>query len=98
MRSRSWLLIYGMIAATGLLIAPATQATQVPPLDAVVAGQPPDDILHSEITEGFVPLVQRLMQNRQNLAAGSLSPADAERNGGLAIRGQKNIPVLMLRF
>src|SRR6266852_3594900 len=74
-------------------------ATEPPPLGA--------DWPSAEIAErfqnfttkrGFLNLTRIVVANQAALAAGLISPAEADAKGGTIIKGRKAIPVLLLKF
>jgi M6 family metalloprotease-like protein len=97
----------GLFNKTGMFIAavlvvwlPASlRATEPPQDDGQIslgdAADPSDEYITKR---GFRPLTRNAAANRIDLNARRIKPEDAVARGGIAVKGHKTIPVIMVKF
>src|SRR4051812_48214943 len=98
MQSRSCLLIYTILSVAGLTTF-AAKATQPPPPGVPWPAWDLAQRIKSNptTTEGYAPLVRRVQANRAAIASGQITRIQALSKGGTVVRGQKSIPVFMIK-
>ncbi|MEA3091294.1 MAG: hypothetical protein QOJ04_2636 [Caballeronia sp.] len=85
-----WLALFGLGSAAALE-APKTEA-EFPSSDLG------EKVRHFTTKRGYISLTRTVLANRAALSSGLLSGLEVSTKGGVAIKGQKSIPVIMLKY